>query len=318
MPLQSILAFLVPKPPKDADELLISCKLMADGERRERCETPVNSQKPEILAPRKSLTPPWSPHFMDSEFFKAEGRSPEAKESRNIYSDQNAMPQWKRIFDLTIAILAMPVLGICTLFMMVLMKICSPGPVFFTQERVGYKGRRFKIYKFRTMYVGADTRIHQAYFAELMGSQEPMVKLDSRGDARLIPCGRLIRASGLDELPQLINVVLGDMSVIGPRPCLASEYQQYLPWQTARVNATPGLTGLWQVSGKNHTTFEEMIRLDIEYAQTRSPLLDAKIIFMTVPAILTQLSEVQAPGPKRAIAAMRAQPPLSKVLTGKP
>ncbi len=255
---------------------------------------------------------------MDTEFFKTENRGSEADESRNIHSQQIAMPYWKRIFDLTVAILAMPVLGICTLSMMVLMKICSPGPVFFTQERIGYKGRRFKIYKFRTMYVGADTRIHQAYFAELMGSQEPMVKLDSRGDARLIPCGRLIRAAGLDELPQLINVVLGDMSVIGPRPCLNSEFQQYLPWQRARVNATPGLTGLWQVSGKNHTTFDEMIRLDIEYAQTRSPFLDAKIVFMTVPAILTQLSEVQAPGPKRAIAAMRAQPPLTKVLTGKP
>lgn len=318
MPLQSILAFLVPKPAKVADQLLISCKQMADGERHERCETPVNSREPTILAPRISLTDPSLSPFMDSEFLKTENRGSEADESKNIYSEQIAMPYWKRIFDLTVAVLAMPVLGICTLSMMILMKICSPGPVFFTQERIGYKGRRFKIYKFRTMYVGADTRIHQAYFTELMGSQEPMVKLDSRGDARLIPCGRLIRAAGLDELPQLINVVLGDMSVIGPRPCLASEFQQYLPWQRARVNATPGLTGLWQVSGKNHTTFEEMIRLDIEYAQTRSPLLDAKIVFMTVPAILTQLSEVQTPGPKRAIAAMRAQPPLTKVLTGKP
>jgi lipopolysaccharide/colanic/teichoic acid biosynthesis glycosyltransferase len=144
-----------------------------------------------------------------------------------------------------------------------------------------------------------------------------MVKLDSRGDARLIPSGRLIRASGLDELPQLINVILGDMSIIGPRPCLPSEYQQFLPWQRARSDATPGLTGLWQVSGKNHTTFEEMIRMDIEYSQSRSPLLDAKIVFMTLPAILTQLSEVQSPPPKRAIAAMHVEPPLTKVFTGK-
>jgi lipopolysaccharide/colanic/teichoic acid biosynthesis glycosyltransferase len=318
MPLPSTLAFLVPKPSKDADRLLISCKQMADGEFHARCETPVNSQEPAILAPRNSLTASSSPHFMDSEFLKSEDRASEGEETKNIHSEQIRMPYWKRIFDLTVAVLAMPVLGICTLSMMILMKICSPGPVFFTQERIGFKGRRFKIYKFRTMYVGADTRIHQAYFTELMESHEPMVKLDSRGDARLIPCGRLIRAAGLDELPQLINVVLGDMSVIGPRPCLACEFKQYLPWQRARVNATPGLTGLWQVSGKNHTTFEEMIRLDIEYAQTRSPFLDAKIVFMTIPAILTQLSEVQNPGPKRAIAAMRAQPPLTKVLTGKP
>lgn len=269
------------------------------------------------MAPRTSLASPSSGTSLDSEFFKTECPIPEG-EFKTIHSEQIHMPLWKRIFDLTVAILAMPVLGVCTLSMMILMKICSPGPVFFTQERIGFKGRRFKIYKFRTMYVGADTRIHQAYFKELMESHEPMVKLDSRGDARLIPCGRLIRASGLDELPQLINVILGDMSVIGPRPCLNSEFQEYLPWQRARVEATPGLTGLWQVSGKNHTTFEEMIRLDIEYAQTQSPFLDAKIVFMTIPAILTQLSEVQTPGPKRAIAAMRAQPPLTKVLTGKP
>jgi lipopolysaccharide/colanic/teichoic acid biosynthesis glycosyltransferase len=227
------------------------------------------------------------------------------------------MPLWKRVFDLTLALLAMPVLGVFTLLMTIMMKICSPGPVFFTQERIGLKGRRFKIYKFRTMYVGADTQVHQAYFAELMESRVPMVKLDSQGDTRLIPCGRLIRASGIDELPQLINVVLGDMSVIGPRPCLPSEFQQFLPWQRARVNATPGLTGLWQVSGKNHTTFEEMIRMDIEYSQNTSPLMDAKIVFMTLPAILTQLSEVQSAAPKRAIAAMHTESPLTKVFTGK-
>jgi lipopolysaccharide/colanic/teichoic acid biosynthesis glycosyltransferase len=228
------------------------------------------------------------------------------------------MPFWKRAFDLTFAIVAIPILGICTLAMMAVMKICSPGPVFFTQERVGLKGRRFKIYKFRTMYVGADTKVHQAYFTELMESSAPMVKLDSRGDSRLIPCGRLVRASGLDELPQLINVLLGDMSIIGPRPCLPSEFVQYLPWQQARCNATPGLTGLWQVSGKNHTTFEEMIRMDIEYSKSVSPFLDAKIVFMTVPAILTQLSEAQTFPTKRTVVALRTEPRLTKILTGKP
>jgi lipopolysaccharide/colanic/teichoic acid biosynthesis glycosyltransferase len=169
------------------------------------------------------------------------------------------------------------------------------------------------------MYVGADTKVHQTYFAELMGSPQPMTKLDSHGDTRLIPCGRVIRAAGLDELPQLINVVLGDMSIIGPRPCLPSEYVQYIPWQRARFNATPGLTGLWQVSGKNNTTFAEMIRLDIEYSNTLSPFRDGKILLMTLPAILTQLSEMQkAPQRNRTIAALHAEPRLTKIFTEKP
>jgi lipopolysaccharide/colanic/teichoic acid biosynthesis glycosyltransferase len=211
----------------------------------------------------------------------------------------------------------MPVLALSTLVMMIVMKICSPGPVFFTQERVGHRGRRFKIYKFRTMYVGADTAVHQAYFSELMGSRAPMVKLDACGDSRVIPFGRLIRASGLDELPQLINVLVGDMSIIGPRPCLTNEYEQYQPWQRARFNATPGLTGLWQVSGKNQTTFDEMIHMDIKYSETVSPFLDLRILLMTLPAIMTQISEVDSPAPKANIAAMRAEQPLTKVFTGK-
>jgi lipopolysaccharide/colanic/teichoic acid biosynthesis glycosyltransferase len=116
-----------------------------------------------------------------------------------------------------------------------------------------------------------------------------MVKMDARGDSRLIPGGRLIRASGLDELPQIINVFRGEMSVVGPRPCVPYEYEQYLPWQRARFNVVPGLTGLWQVSGKNRTTFEEMIRLDLRYAETRSLWLDLKIMVLTLPALLAQL-----------------------------
>ncbi len=116
-----------------------------------------------------------------------------------------------------------------------------------------------------------------------------MVKMDARGDSRLIPGGWLLRASGLDELPQLINILRGEMSLIGPRPCLPYEYQQYLPWQRARLDAIPGLTGLWQVSGKNRTTFEEMVLLDIKYAKTQSLGLDAKIALLTVPALLHQI-----------------------------
>jgi lipopolysaccharide/colanic/teichoic acid biosynthesis glycosyltransferase len=103
----------------------------------------------------------------------------------------------------------------------------------------------------------------------------------------------LLRASGLDELPQLINVLRGEMSVVGPRPCIRYEYELYEPWQRARFNAVPGLTGLWQVSGKNRTTFEEMVRLDIEYAQHRTLWMDLKIILKTLPAIWGQYCDLR-------------------------
>jgi lipopolysaccharide/colanic/teichoic acid biosynthesis glycosyltransferase len=203
------------------------------------------------------------------------------------------MPFWKRLFDIAIGIVAMPLLGICTLFMMALHSLFSPGPVLFRQERVGLNGSKFQCFKFRTMVVGADCSVHQAYVVDLMGSRAPMVKLDSKRDSRLIVGGWLIRATGLDELPQLINVLRGEMSFVGPRPCLPNEYDHYLPWQKRRFEATPGLTGLWQVSGKNRTTFDEMIRLDVLYAQTVSPWLDARIIVMTVPAIVVQISDTR-------------------------
>ena len=203
------------------------------------------------------------------------------------------MPAWKRAIDIALSLAAMPVLALCTLAMTIAMQLGSPGPVFFQQERVGYGGRRFKCYKFRTMTVGADTTTHQAYFSHLIGSSTPMAKLDSRGDSRLVPGGWLLRASGLDELPQLINVLRGEMSLVGPRPCLPYEYQQYLPWHRKRFNATPGLTGLWQVSGKNRTTFEEMIRLDIQYSESKSLWLDLKIMLLTVPALLFQVGDIR-------------------------
>lgn len=202
-------------------------------------------------------------------------------------------PPWKRALDLLICALVLPFLAVCTLVMTIIIRFTSPGPVFFTQERVGYLGRRFTCFKFRTMKVAADTGVHQAYLAELMKSGKPMVKMDAKHDKRLIPGAWILRASGLDELPQLINVLRGEMSFVGPRPCLPYEYEEYLPWQRQRFRAVPGLTGLWQVSGKNRTTFDEMIRLDIRYAQTKSLWLDLKIIFMTVPALLMQIGDTR-------------------------
>ena len=118
-----------------------------------------------------------------------------------------------------------------------------------------------------------------------------MTKLDAVGDSRLAPFGRILRASGLDELPQIFNVLCGEMSLVGPRPCLPNEFANYEPWQRERVNALPGLTGYWQVNGKNKTTFSEMIAMDLFYFHNMSLLLDLKIMLKTVGAIAGQLSE---------------------------
>jgi lipopolysaccharide/colanic/teichoic acid biosynthesis glycosyltransferase len=176
-----------------------------------------------------------------------------------------------------------------TLIMMLVLRVISPGPVFFYQERVGYLGRRFMIYKFRTMNVGADSEIHRAHCENLIHTKHPWSKMDHRGDSRLIPGGKWIRASGLDELPQLINVLRGEMSLIGPRPCVPYEYEKFLPWQRERFSTLPGMTGLWQVSGKNRTTFEQMVRLDIHYARHRSWWLDGKIVLLTPGALVQQV-----------------------------
>lgn len=217
--------------------------------------------------------------------------------SDRVYTANTApvasIPSWKRALDISCCLLAMPFLGVVALFVATLTSLTSPGPIFFRQERVGYRGRRFKLYKFRTMHVSAETTSHQNHFAELVRSNTPMQKLDARGDARLIFGGWLIRASGLDELPQIINVLLGDMSLVGPRPCIPYEYEQYSKAQRERFNAAPGLTGLWQVSGKNRTTFEEMVQFDIEYSRTQSLWLDVKIMALTLPALLIQISDVR-------------------------
>jgi lipopolysaccharide/colanic/teichoic acid biosynthesis glycosyltransferase len=138
------------------------------------------------------------------------------------------------------------------------------------------------------MLVGAETASHEAYLLKLMQAPTPMTKMDSTGDPRLIPGGCILRASGLDELPQFINVLRGEMSLVGPRPCTGHEFQNYAPWQCERVNALPGLTGSWQVNGKNRTTFDEMIRMDIDYARRVSILGDLHIILKTIPVLGAQ------------------------------
>ena len=202
---------------------------------------------------------------------------------------QTDIPRWKRTLDIIVILLILPLVLPLAALIVVLIRLVSDGPVLFRQERVGHQGRRFMCLKFRTMFVGVTTTTHQGHLEQLINSAQPMVKLDSHGDSRIIPCGSLLRMSGLDELPQFINVLRGEMSVVGPRPCLAYECDKYLSWQRERFNTLPGLTGLWQVSGKNQTTFTEMMQLDIHYTRNKTLWLDLAIIVKTIPAILGQI-----------------------------
>jgi lipopolysaccharide/colanic/teichoic acid biosynthesis glycosyltransferase len=218
----------------------------------------------------------------------------EQNSAAGIEKQPARLARWKRVLDLTLVFASFPLwLPLMTL-VMILIKLGSSGPIFYRQERVGYRGKLFMIFKFRSMKVNAETSSHEQHLASLMGNDSPMTKLDAAGDPRLIPLGRIFRATGLDELPQLLNVIRGEMSLVGPRPCLTYEFQRYEPWQRERVNAAPGLTGYWQVNGKNKTTFSEMIGMDIYYTRNMSLLLDLTIIIKTIPAIIRQVSEARA------------------------
>ena len=206
----------------------------------------------------------------------------------------NGLPVWKRALDLAVILLFSPGALLVGTGVALLIKLGSPGPVFFRQRRVGYRGREFLCYKFRSMRVNAETDSHRNHTKQLIKSGVPMTKLDVSNDPRVIPYGRVLRTLGLDELPQLLNVVRGEMSLVGPRPCIRYEYEHYEPWHYRRLEAAPGLTGLWQVSGKNRTTFDEMVRLDIEYAERKSLWLDLKIIVKTVPALWQQYRDHRA------------------------
>jgi len=213
-----------------------------------------------------------------------------------ILRETAGLPRGKRALDIGLILLAAPVLLPLAVLIGAVIRMVSKGPILFQQERVGYLGKKFMCLKFRTMIVGADTVSHQGHLHQLISSDGPMIKMDAQGDSRIILFGRWLRSSGLDELPQLINVLRGEMSLVGPRPCLSYESDKYLPWQNERFQAVPGLTGLWQVSGKNRTTFVEMMRLDIKYARNKSLWLDLKIILKTIPALMIQMWESRKKG----------------------
>jgi exopolysaccharide biosynthesis polyprenyl glycosylphosphotransferase len=194
----------------------------------------------------------------------------------------------KRTCDIVISALAIILLLPLWLLIALLIKLDSRGSVFYTQERVGMDGRLFLVFKFRTMTAGADSEVHRQYQkAFIEGRAEANLGADDRptykllADPRITRIGKMLRRTSLDEVPQLLNVLMGDMSVVGPRPPIPYEVEAYELWHRKRLDMKPGLTGLWQVSGRNRLPFEEMVRLDLFYIENWSLLLDLKIILRT-------------------------------------
>ncbi len=216
-----------------------------------------------------------------------------------------ALPRWKRGLDLICLLAAAPALIPIMTIIAVGIRLSSRGSVLFRQERIGLGGQPFLCYKFRSMKESAETQSHQAYLEKLISSDTPMAKLDAQ-DQRLSRMGALLRASGLDELPQIFNVLRREMSLVGPRPCIRYEYEKYRPEDRARLNAVPGLTGLWQVSGKNKTTFPEMVAFDIHYARNLSLGQDLRILFRTFPVLIEQTKDAMER--KRARQRVASQP----------
>ena len=200
------------------------------------------------------------------------------------------LPAWKRLMDVMGAVFGLLLLSPVMLLLAIFIKMVSPGPVLFKQERIGFLGKKFGCYKFRTMHLNASCAVHNSHLNSLINSDGPMRKLD-KVDSRIIPFGRIIRMTGLDELSQLFNVLRGDMSLIGPRPCIPYEADEFKLWQRKRFDVVPGITGLWQVNGKNRTSFTDMMRYDISYAYKRNFYLDTAILLKTIPAIIKQVTD---------------------------
>jgi lipopolysaccharide/colanic/teichoic acid biosynthesis glycosyltransferase len=211
---------------------------------------------------------------------------------------------FKRSTDLILSALLLVLVLPLTVLIALLIKLDSPGPIIFVQQRVGARRRsiggrivweicNFPFYKFRSMVQGADQSVHQAYIRAFVNgqvetSERAKVKFKLTNDLRVTRVGGILRRTSLDELPQLLNVLKGDMSLVGPRPFPTYEVAEYRDCHLRRLAAQPGITGLWQVKGRCQVPFEEMIRMDIEYVCKQSIWLDLKILLFTIPAVLSR------------------------------
>ena len=199
----------------------------------------------------------------------------------------------KRVSDIAVAAIALFIVSPLLAFIAALIKLDSKGKIFFRQERVGMDGRVFLCYKFRSMRQDADEDVHrEAYEKNIVGEVTANVGDEAapvygkvKNDPRVTRAGKFLRRSSLDELPQLFNVLIGDMSIVGPRPPIPYEVEAYKLWHRKRLDMKPGITGLWQVSGRNRLTFDEMVRTDLFYIENWSLWLDLKIILLTLPAV---------------------------------
>lgn len=209
------------------------------------------------------------------------------KEQQKIMIDKDALSKkrfyhaTKRVFDIVASALGLIILSPLFLVIAILIKLEDHGPVFYKQKRVGKDEKEFDMYKFRSMHVDADKRL-----AELKAKNEvdgPMFKM--KNDPRITKIGYFIRKTSIDELPQLLNVLKGDMSLVGPRPPLPSEVAEYTPYDMQRLLVTPGCSGLWQATVRNSVGFHEMVQLDLEYIQKSSLWFDTKILFWTVKVL---------------------------------
>jgi lipopolysaccharide/colanic/teichoic acid biosynthesis glycosyltransferase len=209
---------------------------------------------------------------------------------RAAYDEAHATPGWRldaaatRTLDVLGAATLLILLSPLLLIVAVLVKLDSPGPVLFRQERVGLGGRPFVCLKFRSMREGADQKVHAAYVAERIRQGLPLLKLQA--DPRITRTGGFLRATSIDELPQLWNVLCGQMSLVGPRPAMAYEVELYDAAQRQRLLVKPGITGLAQVYSRGKGTLAEYVGHDLEYVQQRKVWLDLKILLITLPAVL--------------------------------
>lgn len=233
----------------------------------------------------------------------AEGRDkdgPSLRECRSALPEvlervfSKPIPEWKRVLDVSGAVLGLLVLSPLFFLISLYIKLMSPGPILFRHQRVGMRGRTFTFLKFRTMRWGNNQNAHKDHIVAAIRAGGALEKLDDKGDSRIIPGGRILRKTCLDELPQLINVLRGEMSLVGPRPCMPYEADEFLRWHTHRFDVLPGMTGLWQISGKNKLTFCQMVRLDISYGEHLSLWRDIRIILLTLPAIARMVFEAVA------------------------
>lgn len=198
-------------------------------------------------------------------------------------ANQNRYEKIKRFFDICLSAAALVVLFPLLLVIAILIYLEDKGPVIYSQTRIGKDGRAFKLYKFRSMCVDADEKLKD--LQELNERDGPVFKI--KNDPRVTKVGKFIRKTCIDELPQLVNIIKGDMSIVGPRPPLPNEVEQYNSYQKQRLLVVPGLTCYWQIQKGEETTFDEWVELDLKYIKERSILLDFRLILLTFKVILS-------------------------------